>query len=54
MPIRQGEDSEGHFYRWGQQTKYYFDPDDEEERKEAREKAKEQMKAAYAAGYVEK
>ena len=52
MPVKQGKDAEGSFFRYGKSgKKYYFDPDSEQSKKLAMKKAKKQETAIYASGY---
>lgn len=52
MPIRRSKDSKGPYYQWGESgKKYHYTARDEESRKEAKEKARKQGRAARAAGY---
>lgn len=39
------------YYQWGDQKKYWYHPDNEQERKEAKRKAEQQRAAIYASGY---
>jgi len=50
MPVRQGKDKKGKFYRWGGHgKKYYFSS--ERTRNRAKQQAGKQGQAAYARGY---
>lgn len=49
--MREGKDSQGHYAQWGNQKKYYFNPDSARSRQNALEKAHAQERAAYANGY---
>ena len=50
MPVQQGKDRKGKFYRWGGHgKKYYFSS--ERTRKGAKTKAGKQGQAAHAHGY---
>ena len=53
MPVHEGIDIEGgYYYQWGQHgKKYYFDPNDPQDEKDAQEKAARQGRAAHAHGY---
>lgn len=51
MPVRRGKDSNGPYYQWGSQKKYYYTSNDKESREKAKEKAQRQGRAAYASGY---
>jgi len=53
MPVDKGVNQEGHYYQWGDSGTYYYDPSDEESKKEAKRKAEEQGRAIRAAGYGE-
>jgi hypothetical protein len=46
MPVQNGRDSEGPYYRWGEKGhKYHYKPRDVKSRKRAREKAALQGRA---------
>lgn len=45
MPVIQGRDASGSYYRWGTQTKYYYTPGNKQSRKAARSKAIKQGQA---------
>lgn len=50
MPVQQGQDRNGPFYRWGAKgKKYYYTPGNEKARQAAQAKASEQGKAVHAA-----
>jgi hypothetical protein len=52
MPVRNGRDSNGPFYRWGNSgKKYYYKPNNEKSRDMAKEKAKKQGIAIHASGW---
>ena len=52
MPVKQGKDSKGPYFRWGSSgAKYYFTAGNPDSRKKARDKASKQGKAAHASGY---
>lgn len=52
MPIKQGKDSTGDYYQWGNGgKKYYFDANSKESRKKARNRALRQARAIFASGY---
>ncbi len=51
MPINTGRDEKGSFIRWGEQAKYYYDPNDMRSYVRAKERAIRQMKAIYSNGY---
>lgn len=53
MPIHRGKDSNGSYYQWGSQKKYYYTSGDKESRKKAYTKAQKQATAIYASGYKE-
>lgn len=53
MPVRQGKDSHGSYYRWGSRKKYYYDPKSKRSRDLARQKATKQGIAVHASGWVE-
>ena len=54
MPIKQGKDKEGSFFKWGQSgKKYHFDKNDPQSRERARKKTEAQQKAIYGSGYKE-
>lgn len=42
MPINRGQDTQGCYYRYGHQHKYYYTCGDEESRKRAYDKSREQ------------
>lgn len=48
MPVRQGKDKNGHFFQWGDQAKYYFDPKNPADKERARKKAEAQGRAVEA------
>ncbi len=50
-PIKRGSDSEGSYYRWGKNQKYYYKTGSKTSRENARKKAHNQAKAAFAGGY---
>lgn len=54
MPVKQGKDSKGSFFRWGNKTKYYYKIGSAVSRARAKAKAKKQGKAAYSRGYKSK
>ena len=51
MPIRHGEDTKGHFIRWGNQKKYYYNPNNQNSYKDALNRVKQQIRAIYYNGY---
>ncbi len=52
MPTRMHHTAEGWYYQWGDHgKKYFFNPDDPDAKKQAKEKADRQGRAAYASGY---
>lgn len=51
MPVSQGRDANGVFYRWGHRTKYYYIQGDKKSRDKAKQKAKNQGIAVYASGW---
>ena len=52
MPIHYGKDSKGPFVQWGHQKKYHYKPNDKKSLASAKARAKKQMKAIFASGYV--
>lgn len=54
MPIKNGRDSKGSYYAYGNQKRYYYISGDAKSRILAMNKAKKQMKAILATGYREK
>lgn len=50
-PIKRGSDSKGSYYRWGKNQKYYYKTGSKTSRENARKKAHNQAKAAFAGGY---
>jgi hypothetical protein len=54
MPVTMKTDPNGHYFQWGEHgTKYYFDENDDEAKRNAEDKARRQGRAAYARGYRE-
>jgi len=53
MPIHRGRDSNGPYYQWGTQKKYYYKSGDKISRNLAYEKARKQAVAIYATGWKE-
>ncbi len=51
MPVRRGRDSNGCYYQWGNQKKYYYECGNEQARKRAKHKAAKQGRAVYSQGY---
>jgi hypothetical protein len=52
MPVQRSKDSKGPYYRWGESgKKYHYEPGNKTARREAREKAEKQGRAARASGY---
>lgn len=51
MPIHRGQNSQGPYYQWGSQKKYYYKAGNKKSRDIALNKAKKQMIAIYASGY---
>lgn len=47
MPIHHGIDSKGHFFQWGHQKKYYFNPNSQTSTDRAYGLALKQMKAIF-------
>jgi hypothetical protein len=48
MPVNQGKDNQGNFFRWGKSgKKYYFNIENKESRKRARNKALRQSRAIF-------
>lgn len=54
MPVKQGKDSKGSFFRWGNKTKYYYKTGSAVSMARAKAKAEKQGKAAYGSGYGKK
>lgn len=52
MPIHLGKDSKGAFVQWGNRTKYHYKSGDKNSLNRARAKAKKQMRAIFASGYI--
>lgn len=50
-PVKRGSDSKGSYYRWGKNQKYYYKTGSKTSRENARKKAHNQAKAAFAGGY---
>lgn len=48
MPLNKGYDKKGYFYRWGEQKKYYYNPNSQ---KSATEAAKKALRQGRAIGY---
>jgi hypothetical protein len=42
MPVKNGKDTKGFFYRWGTRTKYYYVPGNVKSRNTAKAKADKQ------------
>lgn len=53
-PIKNGHDSNGDYYQWGNQKKYYYDSSSVESRTSAYSKARKQASAIFASGYQPK
>jgi len=54
MPIHQGRDTNGSYFQWGEHgKKYYFDPNDQKSKQDAKQKAVKQAIAIYASGWRE-
>ena len=54
MPVKEGRDDAGAFFRWGESgKKYYFDEADEASKEAAEKSALKQGRAAYARGFRE-
>jgi hypothetical protein len=51
MPIKSGRDSIGSYFRWGRQTKYYFNPNSRRSVRSAHNKSMKQAQAIYSSGY---
>jgi hypothetical protein len=51
MPIHKGKDSNGYFYQWGHQKKYYYNPYSQHSQNQAYLRAVQQAKAIYSHGY---
>ena len=55
MPVHAGSDQHGVFFQWGQSgKKYYYNANNEKDKREAFEKASRQARAIYASGWREK
>ena len=55
MPIKQGKDVKGYYYRWGNHgKKYYFRRGDERSKLQSYIRAWKQSEAAHANGYMGK
>ena len=52
MPIHLGKDSNGSFVQWGHRTKYYYTAGNKNSLNKAKAKAKKQMGAIFASGYI--
>ena len=52
MPIHSGKDSKGPFIQWGHQKKYYYKSGNKKSLEAAKSKAKKQMSAIFANGYI--
>lgn len=52
MPIHLGKDSKGNFVQWGHRTKYYYTTGNKASLNRAKSKAKKQMGAIFANGYI--
>ena len=52
MPVRQGKDKKGKFYRWGGRGKKYYFSSRSGSRERAKRKASKQGQAAHAHGYT--
>jgi hypothetical protein len=50
-PIKKGTDSNGAYYQWGGQKRYYYDESNEHARESAYNKARKQASAIFASGY---
>jgi hypothetical protein len=51
MPVHRSQDSNGCYYQWGNQKKYYYIAGNIKSRENAKKKANLQGRAAYANGY---
>lgn len=55
MPVHNGKDSKGSYYKYGDSgKKYYYTPNDKQSRDKSKEKARKQEQAIYSQGYREK
>ena len=45
MPIHKGKDKEGHYYQYGGQRKYYYNPINPKEERRAKKRATRQGQA---------
>ena len=51
MPVREGKDSKGNYFRWGHEKKYYFKKGNKISEGLAHAKAERQGRAIRASGY---
>lgn len=51
MPIMRNRDSKGYYFQWGNQKKYYYNPNNIKSEKEAYKNAVKQARAIYSHGY---